>query len=538
MELEFLKQFPKRMKSVGAYALLFKNSMNKGTWKQFGFEEYFEQTNITIAVLLYVMEQSLKDEPCTMDDIGGFIDFINTSWFRKPLSYETCRELGDFIINVVLCDEGKAMYFKGFDFEIGDYKELHISFVANKIIYIDEEVRRTSYYLTDEGYNLMLSTLELESNMKLTIHEMIFKLHLEKATYDQAVDDIKNIFNLLRIQLQKMQEAMRKIRQNALLYSVEDYKTLLQDNLNTISDTKKKFLGYRDTIKERVKELEEQDINIKKLEKKDMDNLRNLKIIEGYLNRTIEEHQKILSTHFDLKSLYTKELEDLSQMAFIQRFHIRNEIYDKILQNPATLDKLDIFMGPLFNREMEQNYNINKILEFQKPIYKREIAEEEEILDFDENNWQEEQHKKQVEKLLKYKKALQIVLDMVVSDNEMSLSKLKESLSNDMFHTLIPTVEIFKEIMIELLKSKTIDIDALKQEQQEHVTEHSYHFNLNECILGIVNENPEFHNLKYLHINKIKEVEPVVFEAAQSELGVTKKILCSDVMFLSEFEVV
>ena len=67
------------------------------------------------------------------------------------------------------------MYFDGYDFEENDYHVMHISYVANRIVYLDQEVRRTSYYLTDDGYNLILSTLEIENNMKLTIHEMIFR---------------------------------------------------------------------------------------------------------------------------------------------------------------------------------------------------------------------------------------------------------------------------------------------------------------------------------------------------------------------------
>lgn len=83
------------------------------------------------------------------------------------------------------------MYFEGFDYKDKTIQNIHISFIANKIVYIDGDVRRTSYYLTDDRYNLMLSTLEIESNLKLTIHEMIFHLHLEKASYDKAVNDIK-----------------------------------------------------------------------------------------------------------------------------------------------------------------------------------------------------------------------------------------------------------------------------------------------------------------------------------------------------------
>ena len=222
MQYEFLRQFPRRMKHVGMYALLIANSIQKTTWKQYGFVKADEQINLLFAVLLYIMEQSLKAEACTMDDIGACIDNMNGQHFKKKLTYDECRQLGDFIVNVVLSNEGKAMYFDGFDFEQNAYHIMHVSYVANKIVYVDHELRRTSYYLTDDGYNLLLSTLEIENNMKLTVHEMIFQMHLEKQSYDKAVDEIKNIFNMLRIQLQKIQEAVGRIRRNALNYSVKE----------------------------------------------------------------------------------------------------------------------------------------------------------------------------------------------------------------------------------------------------------------------------------------------------------------------------
>ena len=322
MQYEFLKNFPKRMKNVGLYGVLIQNSIQKTSWKQFGFLKFDEQMNLIFAVMLYIMEQSLREENCTMDDIGAYIDTINTRYLGKEISYDDCRKLGDFVVNVILSNEGRAMYFDGYDFEENDYHVMHISYVANRIVYLDQEVRRTSYYLTDDGYNLILSTLEIENNMKLTIHEMIFQMHLEKQSYDKAVDEIKNVFNLMRIQLQKIQEAMGKIRRNALNYSVKDYEEILLENLDTISDTKEKFQKYRELVRSRVKKLEEENINVRRLGEKEEENLENLRIIESYLNRTIDEHQKILSSHFDLKALYTRELEALSQMSLIRRFSI------------------------------------------------------------------------------------------------------------------------------------------------------------------------------------------------------------------------
>ena len=58
-------------------------------------------------------------------------------------------------------------------------------------------------------------------------------------------------------------------------------------------------------MRSRVKKLEEENINVRRLGEKEEENLENLRIIESYLNRTIDEHQKILSSHFDLKALYT-----------------------------------------------------------------------------------------------------------------------------------------------------------------------------------------------------------------------------------------
>ena len=37
------------------------------------------------------MEQSLREENCTMDDIGAYIDTINTRYLGKEISYDDCR---------------------------------------------------------------------------------------------------------------------------------------------------------------------------------------------------------------------------------------------------------------------------------------------------------------------------------------------------------------------------------------------------------------------------------------------------------------
>jgi len=527
MDLSFLDVQHIRMKKIGAYALLFRNSIAKGTWKKYGFEEGYEQDNLIFSILLYIMEQSLKEEMCTIDHITAFIDEVNNLHFKKGITYEECKDLGEFIVNTILCDEGNAMYFKAFNFKDGQYKDINISFIKNKMEYI-EGVRRVSYSLTDDGYSLLLSTLEIEENLKITIHEIVFKMHLEKASYDKAVDDIKNIFSILRIRVQSMEDAIRKIKENPLAYSTEDYKSMMEGNLEIL--TKKQFIIHREMVNEKINEFIEHDIHIKELNKEEEENLNNLKIIEKYLSRTIDEDQRVLKKHFDLKDVYGKELENISKMSLIERFNFRTDVYDKILDNPDKLENIDIFLRPLFKMQPGKYYNINKALEYQKIIRRNEIEEDEEIA-FDENELIEAENKKKLERLEKYKGVIEILLELAIERDKISLGEINSLIkeSEILMSTLIPTVEIFREVIIEMLKNRTIDIAEIREERKNSVESGEIEFQLNKSILEIIDGTSRFKRIAKIIVDKIWDNRDVKLEGLLNENGDIKNFICSDI---------
>ncbi|AJA49123.1 hypothetical protein CPAST_c30570 [Clostridium pasteurianum DSM 525 = ATCC 6013] len=529
MDLSFLDVQHIRMKKIGAYALLFRNSIAKGTWKKYGFEEGYEQDNLIFSVLLYIMEQSLKEEICTIDHIAAFIDELNNLHFKKGIIYEECRGLGEFIVNTILCDEGNAMYFKAYNFKEGQYKDININFIKNKMEYI-EGVRRVSYSLTDDGYSLLLSTLEIEENLKITIHEIVFKMHLEKASYDKAADDIKNIFNMLRIRVQSMEDAIRKIKENPLAYSTKDYKSMMEGNIDILNNTKKQFIIHREMVNEKINEFIEHDIHIKELNKEEEENLNNLRIIEKYLSRTIDEDQRVLKKHFDLKDVYGKELENISKMSLIERFNFRKEVYDRILDNPNKLEDIDIFLRPLFKMHLEKYYNINKALEYQKVIRKAEIEENEEI-SFDEEGLIEAENKKKLERLEKYKGVIEIFLELAIGRDKISLGEINSLIkeSETLMITLIPTVEIFREVIIEMLKNRTIDIAEIREERKNFVESGEIEFQLNKSILEIIDANNSFKKITKIKVEKILDHEDIKLEGLRNENGDIKNFICSDI---------
>lgn len=84
MQYDFLKDFTRRMKCVGLYALLYDNSSQKYIWKERGFNTLDEQLNVIFSVMLYIMEQSLKEESCTIDNITVFWTILMKSITKSP----------------------------------------------------------------------------------------------------------------------------------------------------------------------------------------------------------------------------------------------------------------------------------------------------------------------------------------------------------------------------------------------------------------------------------------------------------------------
>ena len=538
MQYDFLKDFEIRMKKVGYFALISKNTIAKTSWDKYGFTAQLDSLNLIFAVLLFIMEQSLKEEVCTLDDIALFLDDILVNSFKNPLSHEECSELSDFVVNTILCNNGEVMYLNGFDFKDSKYTEINIRYISNKIEEVDGK-RRTSYYLTDDGYNLLLSTLEIDSNMRLTIHEMIFRLHLEKASYDKAVNEIKTIFNIIRIQIQNINNAIDKIKNNPLSYTVEEYKNLLNNNFNSLAETRDKFIQYKILINTRINEIQENNIEIdelKELDGKELENLNSLRIINSYLSQSIDEQQKLLNHHFDLKSIFSRELEEMAKMVLIKRVNINNDIYEHILDDVSKLENMNIFLSPLFKPGLNKHYNINKAVQYQKVIKSNNDEEDTVIIDDEEFNRRKEEEIRR--KLLLYESCVAFILTEAAENKEVTLSQIRDKISEDAekINELIPTVEIFREVVIELLKSKTINVRELTEEINSVVSYNkSSDFQLNETILNVIRERKKLSKIKCIHVNKCDSREKVVFHELKSERGIVKTVKCTDLKIKLEF---
>ena len=344
---------------------------------------------------------------------------------------------------------------------------------------------------------------------------------------------MKNIFANMRRRVQKMEDDIRRIKESPLTYSVDEYRKMMEGNIEILNENKKKFLAHKVAIEERIQEFEEKDIHISDLSEEENEKLANLRIINDYLGRTIDEEQRILKSHFDLKRIYGEELENISKMALIERFDIKKEVFNKVLEDSGKLDNIHLMFSSLFTKNPDKNYNINKAFEFQKPVRAKDNEEDEEILSFNEEDVIEAENKRKLQRIEKCNKVIELILEFTLKNGKITLSEINNMIKENevLVELLIPTVEIFREVIIEMLKVKDINIDELREERKTAIENCEIEFQLSNSILDVIDRNKFLSKILNIRISKIELGEDVKLEQVKNEEGEYRNFICSDIVF-------
>ena len=93
---------------------------------------------------------------------------------------------------------------------------------------------------------------------------------------------------------------------------------------------------------------------------------------------------------------------------------------------------------------------------------------------------------------------------------------------------LIPNTEIFKEIMVELIKNQQIDIRALRKERSEYIREKADSFQLNEMLLDLADRQGD--PIQRIEVYRLEDGKVIEFGRVKSEDGRIKRVACSNVL--------
>ena len=127
---------------------------------------------------------------------------------------------------------------------------------------------------------------------------------------------------------------------------------------------------------------------------------------------------------------------------------------------------------------------------------------------------------------------MNLILNIAVKNEKTSLDEIQQFVSDneELKDILIPDVDIFKEIMVELIRSNKIDIKLLRKEKSEYIVDDTLEFRLNDMILKILDQDDNLKKINRIYINRSEEQKAVEFINVRGENGKYKTIRCSNVI--------
>ena len=507
---DFLNNFHKRMEKL-SYSFLIDNKVSTLTT----FKEYFtslELINLVYSLMCFVLDRSLKDEECTLNNMATLLGELANSYYGKSLAEEEAYDITHFIVYKILRNDGKPFMFTTIDYSTGEKQVFDFHLLQQRTSKVDNN--KSTFALTQEGYRLILGALEVDEKTQIDLNQMILELSLKKKNFSQGLLAVENLNNLITAQINVINNFIYRTRENIFSIEQKTFEDNFLKNIEVLIEQNKKF----DELKEIIL-IEEDRLN--KLEgeitKDNYESLKQLGRIKEILINISYKAGELIAKHFHFKEEYKKALEEASFYYNNKRINIKEDLIKPIERDATSLSSVYKLFNPLFKVNLPKKFNINYMFNEQK-LYFKDEEEEETIIDIAENEDNELLEKQKNRQ--QYKEIVGSVLDFIVSNKSTDLKALvalyaTKSLKD--YYKLIPNIRKFSEVFIELLRIGTIDVQEMIREQNEAYDNEEIEFDLRKLLVDEILEKYKFTSIKAMHFYKDSYGEKVIVKERSKE---------------------
>ena len=424
--------YEKRVNVIGSYFLISSIVNNRKKFQEFSNVEFY---NLLIQILCFIFERSLRRKRCFKENIKSFIEEVNILAYKKPLTNDYLDELTKFTIKH-LTNKGKTFAFPYYNNEKEDITNGYIKIIEDTDVIVNKE-NRITYSLTPEGYRLLLSTKEIDELYQIKISQTLAQIRLKNDDYEGAKEDIYDIINNLEIQYQKIDGFMKIIRNNIFNTSEVKYSDIIDQTLSVLLEEMDKYEELRESTLLKIKDKEDyldglgENLHEKaKVLRTQLIQLKDLIIGIGLAKSAASG---LISRVQIFREEYSDILEKLLRMPVLKRFNFKEEILNKLEDNPEFLIPLRDIYTPLFKINLPNIFTINIPYLEQTPL-KKEINKEDIIQDsHDFNIVSNEEKKKRIEDCQNYYYSfVNILFDYAELNESFTLKELlNDLLKND-----------------------------------------------------------------------------------------------------------
>lgn len=509
MNAELLHDMFQRTSTIALFGELFMLLRSKSqSLSGYGFEKTEDQIMLVFLTLRIIMEKTLAEESCTLDDLSASLTELNADLFHLPLSYESLRSIANLIVDQILSNGGEVIEFRAFD---QDEFYAHPMYLNSSVIY-EGNVKKASYRLSEDGFRLMLSTLEMEENMQLQFRDLVLKMQLERKNYSRALDEIRHIFEILKMKEIEFQDKLAQVRSDASLLSTSTYQAMIDENFQIMEDSEERFKHYSADVRSQIDELNEK-LEKSALEGEDYTNLQMLRKIHELLQRSLLALNSILKTLINFSSAFSDELSLQLRSSAFRKYSFTRLVMDPVFENSDLLEQMDTFLHALFIRNPEPQFSLYPAFEYRQLIAREDDDDFEEA--DEEYDLQAQERRKEALRLQKEQlnESVRMFLEALLEKEDGRLTLAEYGQPEGFVHDS----DQARILLSSFASAKTVSISDLKEDRENLVIDEEIPYSFSLALMENYEKLEMLGDYDYLKIRKAPGKAVYTFDLPDEE---------------------
>jgi len=503
---DFLEGFEKRM----GFAAVVDSIVNRKN-TNIEIESWFqgeELDNLFFTLLVYIMEQTLNEnDECTLENMARFLDDILPA-YQKKWPFDQVMRLAEYMVKDILQNKGTVKNYGIMDYG-RQWHDIQVRLVSDKITAENKIV----YQLTDQGYDFLFRTKEIDKEMDFKLEQLKLKMLLKRKNYKHALKQSRDLINMLRQKKREMESFIDRVRQNIHTIDRGEHERLLLETYNLIDEEYEDMLEMKEAVvkdEERIgREIEESGFSDETMNNA----LYNLNQIKRNIQIVIGEQRNLIGKRFNMNDIYEDTIRNSFYASVVKRFDFQKEIMDEMEKvNSRNVWNLWKLMTPLCIPSLDKKLNLSLIYQNQGKLRENEEEDqvvEEDVLEEDLRNVGREisnaMNFRIIERIFKY------AGDLGAS---FTFSQFYEHImeKTQRIHQYTENKRIFL-ILLKLYEYGVIDIESWQNRTREDmVPDTNGEFDLSWCLRQMEDRHPDFYGVELLAFEKKDSLFHVVIE--------------------------
>ena len=478
---ELLQDFEKRIRFVNLVKHLLQRSRPEEIREILGNNDRTD--NLILMVMVFIMDSTLRyGERCKKRDIANFLRELADVYGYDP---GKASVLADYIVTDVLQSGGKIRLFD--TFQSGDevFRE------QSSLILIEQQ--NGSYVLTNEAYEFLFRTKEIDSELDFSVSRFKLQEFIRRGNYGKALRESRELVSRVRNLKTRMDDFMIRCRTNISEVSIDEYEEIVTQVRDSFEDENKQLSDIRNIVSAKLQAVTdaeiESDENIGQTEKKICEILDNIDTV-------ISEQSRVFNKKYTLSELYATLMDDSFSYSQIGRYDIEQELLLPMqkmeLKNTVNVGRLFV---PLYRPIFPHLFGLDFFYERQSSI--RENSRDEGIditgeeIAENEDDLRNKRYVDIVGGLLSYAEKNPVFCFSSYVET-MSVEQLAEQLQE----------KSLPDVMLKLYGFGEIDIAGWRAEQR-NIIEPAGEFDLSYCLGEIPSE---LVNMDLISVQKLDKI--------------------------------